>query len=349
MHLYLHIPFCDSKCHYCAFNSYTDKFALRKAYMDAILKQLEYDLRRFSITQIETLFIGGGTPSTIEAALYAPFFEKVRPYLAKDAEITSEANPNSATPTWLEGMMRLGVNRFSFGVQSFDERKLKLLGRAHSAEEAKEALLQAKALGIKHLSLDLIYDLACDDEARIKHDIDRALDLGIDHLSCYELIIEEGTPYASKPRIKKSDETLNQTVSRHITAAGFEHYEVSNYGKYRCKHNLGYWKQHDYLGLGAGAVGFAKDHRYYPPKEIERYLANPLAYKVESLNAENLYTEMVLLGLRSCIGIKKSKLHSRSLQKAHHLQLEGKLTEDEDRYYASELFLADALALYILD
>ena len=144
MLLYIHIPFCDSKCFYCAFNSYVDKFHLKEQYMSALKIQIEYELKRFKAKKnsIETIFIGGGTPSTVEPKLYSSIFELLSPYLQKDIEITSEANPNSATYEWLEGMYQLGVNRISFGVQSFNKTKLKLLNRAHTSEEAKVALLQ---------------------------------------------------------------------------------------------------------------------------------------------------------------------------------------------------------------
>ena len=127
--VYLHIPYCDSKCHYCSFNSYVDKFDTRSEYMQALYRQLSFELKRFNTgkKQIKTLFIGGGTPSTVDPELYKPIFELLKPYLQDDAEITTEANPNSATKEWLKGMKSLGVNRVSFGVQSFDSNKLKAL------------------------------------------------------------------------------------------------------------------------------------------------------------------------------------------------------------------------------
>ena len=135
MLLYIHIPFCDSKCSYCAFNSYVDKFSQRERYMDALNVQLDFELKRFEVNSsnlIETVFIGGGTPSTVDPIFYTGIFDTIRPFLAPNAEITSEANPNSATSEWLKGMYALGVNRISFGVQSFNDEKLKILGRAHN-------------------------------------------------------------------------------------------------------------------------------------------------------------------------------------------------------------------------
>ena len=159
MLIYIHIPFCDSKCSYCSFNSYVDKFSLKETYMQALLKQLSFELQRFGATQnsIETLFIGGGTPSTVEPELYEPIFTLLRPYLQEDAEITTEANPNSATYEWIVGMKNLGVNRISFGVQSFNDEKLKFLHRAHNKDDAIIAVQNASKAGIKNISLDMAF------------------------------------------------------------------------------------------------------------------------------------------------------------------------------------------------
>ena len=205
MLLYIHIPFCDSKCSYCAFNSYVDKFHLKEAYMKALLTQLEYELQRFDAKphSIETLFIGGGTPSTIAPKLYEPIFKLLKPYLACGSEITSEANPNSATYEWLSGMWELGVNRISFGVQSFNAQKLKLLNRAHSNSQAKEAILNAQKVGFKNISLDLIYATLGDTKELLTHDLETAFSLPINHISAYALTIEEGTVFESKPQMSK--------------------------------------------------------------------------------------------------------------------------------------------------
>jgi oxygen-independent coproporphyrinogen-3 oxidase len=205
--LYLHIPFCDSKCHYCAFNSYTDRFGLREAYMQAAAAQLRHDLTRYEIApgSIETLFIGGGTPSTVPPGLYASFFETVAPYLAAEAEISTEANPNSATFEWLAGMRRWGVNRISFGVQSFFDDKLRFLGRAHRAAEAHKAVHQAAEAGYHEISIDLIYATALDTPARVEQEIQTALTLPVTHLSAYELIIEAGTPFADRPDVRREE------------------------------------------------------------------------------------------------------------------------------------------------
>jgi len=224
--------------------------------MQALHEQLTFELKRFKTTKesIETLFIGGGTPSTVASELYVPIFELLKPYLKKDAEITTEANPNSATKTWLKGMKDLGVNRVSFGVQSFDKEKLKALNRAHTPQQAKDAVMNAKELGFEHLSLDLIYNYQGDTETLLLNDIEQAFKLPIDHISAYELTIEDGTKFSSTPEVRQEDENLAFFVAEEIKKRGFRHYEISNFGSYQSRHNKGYWELKNYIGAGAGAL-----------------------------------------------------------------------------------------------
>ena len=350
MLLYLHIPYCDSKCHYCSFNSYVDQFDTRKSYMGALLTQLKFELERFEVPHkgLESLFIGGGTPSTIDPELYAPLFELIAPYLRDDAEITSEANPNSATASWLKGMRSLGVNRMSFGVQSFESQKLKALNRAHTSKQAIEAIHKASEIGIPHLSLDLIYNYKNDTKSLLLNDIEQAFRLPIDHISAYELTIEDGTKFSKTPEARQEDEALAFFVAGEIAKRGFTHYEISNFGRYQSRHNKGYWQLKDYIGAGAGAVGFHKNRRFYPSTDIKSYIGNPLQATVEELTADELLTEKIFLGLRSNVGIEKSLLHPGMLQKAEILLEEKKLRLDQGRYLNENYFLSDELALYIL-
>lgn len=348
---YIHIPYCDSKCHYCSFNSYVDKFDTRVDYMQALHRQLSFELERFKAGKqsIKTLFIGGGTPSTVAPELYAPIFELLEPYMQKDAEITTEANPNSATNAWLKGMKDLGVNRVSFGVQSFDKDKLKALNRAHSPEQAKESVLTAKELGFEHLSLDLIYNYRGDTKTLLENDIKQAFKLPIDHISAYELTIEDGTKFSSTPEVRQDDENMAFFVADEIKKLGFKHYEISNFGTYQSSHNKGYWKLENYIGAGAGAVGFLRDKRFYPQTDIERYIHDPLNITEEHLTADELLTEKIFLGLRSCIGVEKSILSDAMIQNAQFLCTEGKLKCNETHFYNKNFFLSDELVLFILN
>ncbi|MBU1667278.1 radical SAM family heme chaperone HemW [bacterium] len=351
MLLYIHIPYCDSKCHYCSFNSYVDKFDTRKQYMFALEKQLKHELERFEVQakQIETVFIGGGTPSTIDPLLYAPLFECFKPFLKEGAEITTEANPNSATTLWLQGMYDLGVNRISFGVQSFNLEKLKALNRAHSPQQAIDAINHAHEIGFKHLSLDLIYNHQGDNIELLKNDIDQAFKLPIDHLSAYELTIEAKTKFASTPTVRQENDTLAFFVADEIIKHGFKHYEISNFGTFESEHNKGYWELKDYIGVGAGAVGFKGDTRFYPTTDIEAYISNPLAIGKEFINKEELLTEHLFLGLRSNIGVPITLLTEQQQQKADFLVTKEKLIKEGNRYKNNNYFLSDELVLYILD
>ena len=349
MLLYIHIPFCDSKCSYCAFNSYVDKFHLKEEYMEALSVQLELELKRFDVKsrEIESIFIGGGTPSTVTPKLYKKIFDTLKPYFADNIEITSEANPNSATRDWLEGMHALGVNRISFGVQSFDKEKLKILNRAHTAAQAKEAVLNAKEIGFENLSLDLIYATLGDTKELLAHDIKTAFSLPINHLSAYALTIEEGTPFETKPHMSKEKIFLTSWLFGEIENFGFSQYEISNFGSYRSVHNLGYWEYKDYIGLGSGAVGKLDLERYYPTSSVEGYIKNPLNIKTESLTPEDKKMEQIFLGLRSCAGIAKNILSQDELKRAELLVEEKKLIIKNDTFYNKEYLLADEIALFI--
>ncbi len=340
---YLHIPFCDSKCHYCAFNSYVDKFSQRENYMKAITLQLKNEIKKFKPKSLKSLFIGGGTPSTIEPYMYKEFFEILNPYLEENAEITTEANPNSASIEWLKGMKNLGINRVSFGVQSFDDKKLKLLGRNHSKNQAIDAIKNAYKIGIKNISCDLIYATSFD----VEDDIKTALTLPINHISSYALTLEENTPFFGKTELTNDSSKLANEFINQITKK-FKQYEISNFGSYQSRHNIGYWSGDDYIGIGAGAVGFLKNRRFYPHKDIEKYIKNPLHVEIENLSREELTTEKIFLGLRSKIGIAINILTKEQKSKTDILIEDKKLTCTDEKLYNNNYLIADEIALYII-
>ncbi len=342
MLLYCHIPFCDSKCHYCAFNSFTYNHHLKKEYMRALVRQLRRELEQKNPSKLQSVFIGGGTPSTIDANLYEPLFELLEPLLGEETEITFEANPNSATYEWLKAIKALGANRVSFGVQSFDEKKLKFLGRAHTPAQAIQAIENAQKAEFDHINLDIIYDTAMDTKELLQYDITQALALPIDHISAYALTIEEKTPFAKSPQAAANKEEFGYLIKELIT---LPQYEVSNFGNYRCRHNIGYWELLPYIGVGCGAVGFDGKSRYYPPNDLHSYIQNPLSIRQERLSPEDLRLERLFLGLRSVVGVERSLCDEK---KAQILLDEGKLIQKGDRLYNPNFFLADELALYLL-
>jgi len=349
--LYIHIPFCDSKCHYCSFNSYVDKFELKLSYMDALHKQLLHDLEYYNIKlgSIETIFIGGGTPTTIDFSLYEPIFETITPYLQKNSEITTEGNPNSTTTEWLKGMKSFGVNRISLGVQSFFNDKLKLLGRSHKSIDAISAVERAAGLGFKHLSIDLIYSTLLDTPERIESELETALKLPIDHLSAYELTIEEGTPFEHRPEVLKTSIEQAHIIDKKIKSLGWQQYEISNFGKSFCRHNIGYWEYKQYLGIGSGAVGRIKNFRLYPHREIEKYIKDPFFKNIEELKDYEIIEEKIFLGLRSFVGIDADILNDNMKKRAELLVKEGKLYKKNSKFYNKEYLLSDEIALFILD
>ena len=355
MLLYIHIPFCDSKCFYCAFNSYTDRFHLKHEYMNALKIQLRNDIENYIIKdnkKIETVFIGGGTPSTIKAFEYEEIFEIIKPHLEKDAEITTEANPNSASYEWLESMNKLGVNRVSFGVQSFDTAKLKFLGRAHSSNSAISAIQNANKIGFKGINCDIIYGVQNDTIESMKKDFDMAFSLPITHLSAYSLTIEEGTKFFDRSSVKIDDEDLSYEIFDYINNKGFHQYEISNFAKNKeseSKHNYGYWKHKEYLGVGAGAVGYVKNQRYYPSKGIEEYIKNPLINEREDISLDDIKTEKILLGFRSLNGVEKSLFDEKEMKKVDDLIEGDKLYMENERIFNKNFLLSDEIALYILD
>jgi oxygen-independent coproporphyrinogen-3 oxidase len=317
--------------------------------MLALQIQLTYELKRFDAKEksIQTLFIGGGTPSTVSPELYAPIFKLLQPYFASDIEMTSEANPNSASYEWLFGMHKLGINRISFGVQSFNEEKLKLLNRAHSPKQAKEAIINASTIGFTNLSLDLIYATLGDTKELLLHDLNTAFELPINHLSAYALTIEEGTPFERKPHMSKEKLSLTSWLFKEIKKRGFSQYEISNFGSYQSRHNLGYWLYEDYIGAGSGAVGKLGTQRFYPTANLEEYIKNPLNIQVESLSPEDKKLEQFFLGLRSCIGIAEEIMNKEELKRAQLLVDEKKLYFQENTFYNKDYLLSDEIALFL--
>ncbi len=317
--------------------------------MDALYQQMLYELERFDAKEksISSVFIGGGTPSTVAPELYQKIFSLLRPYLEDGAEVTTEANPNSAGTAWLAGMKELGCTRVSFGVQSFNDTKLKFLGREHNSEQAIKAVNKAKEIGFEHISLDLIYATKMDTKELLEHDIETAFSLPIDHISAYALTIEENTLFQAHPEVAKERLELSTFFMDSIKQRGFEQYEISNFGKYRCRHNIGYWKLEDYMGVGSGAVGMLKDKRFYPTTDIEAYIQNPLDISVEDLSEDDLKTEKLFLGLRSCVGIDMSTLSNAELEQVNLLLSENKLILLNNRAYNPNFLLSDEIALFI--
>ena len=352
--LYIHIPFCDSKCNYCSFNSYTNLNHLKKEYFEAIKKQLLYDIEKFKITNFETIFIGGGTPSTMPVSFYEKLFKILEPFLKKTKEITIESNPN-ASYEWLKDIKNLGVNRISFGVQSFNDEKLKFLNRNHSSIQAIKTIENAKKAGFENINLDIIYSTAMDNKKLLQNDLKIIDSLPISHISAYSLMIEDNTKWEGDFSKRKEDEKLEIWFINEIKKR-FDQYEISNFGK-PCLHNLGYWEHKEYIGIGAGAVGFKKlkmengewkNFRYYTQNDVNEYIKNPTNYKFEYLTDKDIKKEKIFLGLRSIVGFEENILNKNEKEKVKILINEKKLFKKNKKIFSYDFLLADAISLFIL-
>jgi len=261
--LYIHIPWCVRKCPYCDFNSHAVREPIDKdAYVDALLLDLEHEVIRQPLPPIESIFIGGGTPSLFDGAVIARLLESIaqRTVLAADAEITLEANPGTAEAAHFSAYRAAGVNRLSVGVQSLDDGRLAALGRIHSAAEARAAYRMARSAGFDNINLDLMYGLPQQSTAAALADLGELIDLGPEHISWYQLTLEPNTLFHHRPPPLPDEDSLVDMMEAGqamLADAGYLQYEISAYARdgRRCRHNLNYWQFGDYLGIGAGAHG----------------------------------------------------------------------------------------------
>jgi len=321
--------------------------------MTSLKIQLKYELKKIPNQKLKSIFFGGGTPSCIDAIYYEDIFIELKEFISKDTEITTEANPNSASKQWLNDMKNLGVNRVSFGVQSFDDKKLKFLGRNHNHTQAIDAINNAKEVGFEHINCDIIYDTAIDTKELIQNDLNIIKTLPIDHISAYSLTIEEGTKFFDRANVQIENEEMTRYIFNSLSTDGFSQYEISNFSKNekaRSQHNFGYWEKEDYLGVGAGAVGCFEDTRYYPKKDVQEYIANPIEYeKEEKLSKEDTKFEKLFLGLRSAVGVSLDILSKSEIQKVELLEKEKKVYIKNNRFYNYDFLITDEIVLFIED
>lgn len=296
--LYIHIPWCVKKCPYCDFNSHEQRGASQElAYVDALLADLDADLAQFpwlGERRIETVFFGGGTPSLFAPDSIERILDGARTQLAfvNDCEITLETNPGTVEHGRFDGYARAGVNRISFGVQSFNDAALKRLGRIHDADEARRAVAEAQAAGIAEINIDLMYALPEQTLQQALFDVEQALLLAPTHLSHYQLTLEPNTVFAARPPKLPDDDSawdMQEQCQALLASASFPQYEVSAYAAagHQCRHNLNYWRFGDYLGIGAGAHAKLSDvhgqHILRPWK-----LKSPRAYLDTAASAARL-------------------------------------------------------------
>lgn len=343
MILYIHIPFCTSKCGYCAFNSSADFFHLQDDYVKALILDLKNQLH---FQELSSIYFGGGTPNVLHQKHYEKIFDVIDAHakVSKDCEITLECNPNLVSQSWCEALFALGANRISLGVQSFFENKLDFLQREHTGYDIARAISLIRQSGISNISIDLIYNTPLDSQALLKQEIKQAQALEIAHLSAYALSLDKGSHFfKNPPKLDKRDYSF--LVRDLLGEAGFKQYEVSNYFAYqKSRHNLAYWRGEDYIGCGAGAVGCLKGVRMKGSDAIPLYIQDPLKKKEEFLTPDERKFERLFLGLRCEIGIPVQEVDQK---KALILLEEGKCKKIENHLIANDFFLADEIALWL--
>ena len=334
--VYVHVPFCTVKCAYCDFNSYAGMEEAIPAWESALLTELRGWSAAVAGRPVPTVFIGGGTPSLLEGASIGRILDAVRADYAldNDAEITLEANPESVRAERLGAYRAAGVNRLSMGVQSLDPGELRFLDRLHDADRAHDAFATARAAGFDNINCDLIFGLPGQSPESWRRSLEGVAAWGPDHLSCYGLTVEEGTPLAQRVaegRVTEADPDvvaeMSEWTEERLAALGYRQYEISNWaraggaGRDRaCRHNLVYWRQGDYVGVGPGAHGFVDGVRYAVERSPARYVAalsaggadaRAAVVSEESVEPATAAVDAAVLGLRLNAGIDEAALRSR--------------------------------------
>ncbi len=378
--VYVHIPFCAKHCAYCDFNTYVERAqsSLVQATIAAIQRDIERTGQELAAQGdpmvVPTVFFGGGTPTFLQGEHLAAILRTVQDNfaVAPNAEISSEANPGSSDATKFAAMRAAGFTRLSIGVQSFDDGLLIALDRFHTAGEAERALQAARDAGFTNLNLDLMFGLPKQNLPLWEATLERALALGTEHLSLYALTLEPGTRFErleAGGKLDLPDEDVELSMYERsialLTAAGLEHYEVSNFARpgHRSKHNQVYWRNEEYLGIGPGAVSYLDGRRWKRERLPARYNAKveagaDLAVESECLNAEGALGETMMLGLRLRDGLPLQSVRERfAVEPLTHfapqiarLQAEGLLTLAEDTLRLTHrglLFANDALGVFL--
>ena len=339
--LYIHIPFCVRKCAYCDFLSFPACEAERNAYVEALCREI----RSYAGETLRTIYFGGGTPSILSSEQMEKICRTIQQNftLLPDLEWTIECNPATFDLEKAMGWKSLGFNRVSMGVQSLDDRLLRRIGRIHTAEEARQGYRTLRAAGFDNISIDLMMGLPEQSLSDWQQTLEEAIALQPEHISCYSLILEEGTPLYDEEDLPLPDEDTEREMYhetiRRLSEAGLHQYEISNFAKpgFDSKHNSSYWERIPYLGLGLGASSFLGEQRFHNPVQMEEYLAGADSSLEETLDLKEQQKETMLLGLRMLRGVSKQAFSDRFgkspreifAQDIAELEEEGLLEEDD--------------------
>ncbi len=330
MELYVHIPFCVKKCEYCDFLSFPcAEDDTQRRYVEKLIQEIVKMGYRYRKYTVSTIFVGGGTPSLIDSGLIVEIFDALREnfHIEPEAEITLEANPGTLTEQKLADYRRAGINRLSIGLQSTDESELKLLGRIHTYAEFLESYRMARAAGFENINVDLISGLPGQTEESWLKTLRAVTELEPEHISAYSLIIEEGTPFYEKygdeavnpayPPIpdEDTDRRIYHLTKDVLKSCGYERYEISNYARpgYECRHNIGYWTNMPYLGLGLGASSYMEGRRFTDLESFEEYMSAPAGRhrNVRKLTEKDMWEEFFYVGLRMIRGVSLTEFEKR--------------------------------------
>lgn len=347
LELYLHIPFCIRKCAYCDFLSAPAGAETRKQYVERLLeeiRQTEYLSKEY---EAATAFFGGGTPSILDGGQILAVLELLKSQFRfrEDAEITIEANPGTVDREKLFQYRQAGINRISFGLQSSDDRELKLLGRIHTWEQFLESFRLAREAGFENINVDLMSALPGQSAESYRNTLKRVLALEPEHISAYSLILEEGTPfyetYKAHPELLPTEDEERQMyydTKEILNAHGYERYEISNYAKpgYACRHNLGYWERADYKGYGLGAASLLGNVRFTNQADLQEYLTGNFKGSEERLTGQAIREEYFFLGLRKTEGVVPGIYREHYEKLMEKLQMQQLLAEKNGKIYLTE-------------
>ena len=365
--LYIHIPFCRQRCSYCAFYSST-LYNIQQKYVDALCKEIVLRKEYTGNQPIGTIYLGGGTPSTLTAEQLESIFGTIYSHypIAPNPEVTIECNPDDLTPEFLTALRRMPVNRISMGIQSFNDAQLKRLGRRHDAAKARQAVANARAAGYDNISIDLMFALPGSNRAEWQETLDTAIALHPDHISAYNLMYEEGTPLhhaLERGDFQELSEEENLEQFRMLIdsmkSAGYRHYEISNFalpGR-ESRHNSSYWNDTPYIGCGAAAHSYNGNSREWNIADIKAYIEGMESgcrdYEIENLTEEESYNDTILTRLRTADGIPlqwmkekfNDKLNGYMLRAAEKEIALGNLKEENGHLSLTEkgIFISDAV------
>ena len=365
--IYIHIPFCKRRCIYCDFFS-TTQSEKKSEYVHALVRELEIRKDYLDNEEIETIYLGGGTPSQLSKEELEEIFAHIyKVYkVTPDAEITLEANPDDLTPEYVSMLRTLPFNRISMGIQTFQEEPLKLLHRRHTAQQAIEAFKRCREAGFQNISIDLMYGLPGETLETWEQDLQQAIALHPEHISAYHLIYEEGTTLwnlREQNKVEEAEEelslTLFKTLIERLTKAGYQHYEISNFclPGLHSRHNSSYWTGKKYLGCGPSAHSFDGTSRQWNVSSLDKYLegirTDQLDFEIEELDLYTRYNDFVITSIRTCWGMPLSQLRTNygenlynyclRMAKPHIQQGVLEIKEDTLKLTSEGIFISDGI------